>query len=228
MGQKLITSQHLIDWCDQQVANGIKLQLGWDGGNDSGWVYILKDGVQVEYNEMSQEETTLTDIMNNELSYGSWAGEFSANGEADYDPETKSFTGTDSCGSDDTDFCSCKIDIVIPKSLWFDSVEYNLEGEDPYAEFAFVIKNGFITEAHNEMSKKIAEQLSEAVSAEIEKYESNSENQEFRGIWQDEQIAFSEFVEDGDNLIYSITELHIGTTEVEERDVCLKLESLNL
>lgn len=76
----------VAQWCDEQVKNGHTLTLKWDGGNDSGWVYFELDGEELT-NEYTEK---LVDYCYSELDYGSWAGDFSANGEAEYDPKRKS------------------------------------------------------------------------------------------------------------------------------------------
>lgn len=226
MSQQLLTKTHLIKWCDEQVANGIELKIGWEGGNDSGWVYMIKNGVQVEYNQTTDEEEELTDLMHTHLEYGSWAGEYSANGEATYDPELKAFVGEDSFGGDDSEDWSCDLKITIPKTLWFDRVEYSIEGDDPEVQFAFVINNGFKVPEHDAVAENICVKMKKAVDKEIKKFQEHLQvdgPNEFRSLWQDEQIALSEFVEQGDNLVYTIESLSMGTLVVEEKEVILEL-----
>jgi hypothetical protein len=161
---KVISIQEIIDWCDKQAAEGKEITLCWEGGGDSGWVFFEIDGVQADGEEIS----ALVDMMYNHLDYGSWAGEFSANGRADYDPATKCFEGTDYYSEDDWTYTTFEepFEFSIPVNYGFDSIEYNIEGnfEDDFrVEVTFNIINGFITpelrELENEMSEAIKEKL---------------------------------------------------------------------
>jgi hypothetical protein len=228
MSQQLLTKTHLINWCDEQVAQGKELKIGWEGGNDSGWVYFVIDDEQIEYGYNTDEQSELIDMMHTHLEYGSWAGEFSANGEAIYDPTLKAFVGTDHFGGDESEDWDCNIKITIPKSIWFERVEYAIEGADSDAQFAFVISNGFLLPEHATESIRIANELTEAIAAEITKFENQpGDHDEFRDIWQDEQIARSEFIEEGDNLVYTIEDLTMGTTAVDEKEIILELVNNN-
>lgn len=163
---KVISATEIIDWCDKQAAEGKEITLCWEGGGDSGWVYFEVDGVQAD----GEEIEALVDMMYNELDYGSWAGEFSANGRADYDPATKCFEGIDYYSEDDWTDTTFEepFAFYIPGTYGFDSIEYNIEGnfEDDFrVEVTFNIVNGFITpelrELENEMSEAIKEKLTE-------------------------------------------------------------------
>ena len=55
--------------------------------------------------------------MDNELDYGSWAGDFSANGEAVYDSKEKAFVGTDYYSETESVPVKVSIPINIPKDL---------------------------------------------------------------------------------------------------------------
>jgi hypothetical protein len=163
---KVISIQEIIDWCDKQTAEGKEITLCWEGGGDSGWVYFEIDGTQAE----GEEIEALVDMMYNELDYGSWAGEFSANGTATYDPATKCFEGIDYYSEDDWTNTTFEepFAFYIPGTHGFDSIEYNIEGnyEDDFRiEVTFNIINGFITpelrELESEMSEAIKEKLTE-------------------------------------------------------------------
>jgi hypothetical protein len=163
---KVISATEIIDWCDKQVAEGKEITLCWEGGGDSGWVYFEIDGTQAE----GEEIEALVDMMYNELDYGSWAGEFSANGTATYDPATKCFEGIDYYSEDDWTNTTFEepFAFYIPGNYGFDSIEYNIEGnfEDDFrVEVTFNIVNGFISpelrELESEMSEAIKEKLTE-------------------------------------------------------------------
>lgn len=201
---KIISATEIIDWCDKQVAEGKEITLCWEGGGDSGWVYFEVDGVQAD----GEEIEALVDMMYNELDYGSWAGEFSANGRADYDPATKCFEGVDYYSEDDWTDTTFEepFTFYIPGTYGFDSIEYNIEGnfEDDFrVEVTFNIVNGFITpelrELEDEMSKAIKEKLTEELKEQdvnyfgthrlAERHEMNNEKGSV--IFQFDKIEYS-------------------------------------
>jgi hypothetical protein len=223
MSYKIKTKKSLVQWCDEQVAAGKEIGIGWEGGGDSGWCYFMIDGKQVSDGQTTEEMEQLLDLMDDELDYGSWAGEFSAAGEAIYSSEEKAFVGIDNYGEDDTEYWECSIPIRIPKYLWFDSVEYNFEDDEVRAQFAFKIRNGFLIEEHEKVATEIESYLEEKVNAEVNLFIAKSDA-EFRSIWQNDTINRDQFTEDGDFLVYTLEELSMGTTTSEEKDIYLQLE----
>lgn len=223
MAQKLITTKSLVQWCDEQVAAGKEIGIGWEGGGDSGWVYFMIDGRQVDGSQTTDEMDQLVDMMDDQLEYGSWAGEFSASGEAIYSPKEKAFIGIDNYGEDDTEYWECDIPLRIPKHLWFDSIEYNLEDDEVNAQFAFIVRNGFLTEEHQKFVTEMESYLEEKVNAEVSRFIAKSDA-EFRSIWQNDRIDRDQFTEEGDYLVYTIAELSMGTTTSDEKDIYLQLE----
>ena len=81
----------VLEWCKEQVAQGHELKICWEGGGDSGWCYFQIDGEEAN-NEYTDH---LVNSMYSELDYGSWAGEFTATGEATFDPSENAFVGID-------------------------------------------------------------------------------------------------------------------------------------
>jgi hypothetical protein len=223
MAQKVVATSDLIKWCDDQVAQGKELKLAWEGGGDSGWVYFKINDKQVSDSAATPEIEELIDRMYDQLDYGSWAGEFSANGEAAYYANKKAFIGTDYYGEDETYNYECSIKITVPKSLWFDAVEYNIEQEEPIIDVAFVLRNGFLTEKHTEVALQIKESLNEQVDEAIADYQKDPNATEYRNVWQNERIERNEFKEEGDNLVAVINELAIGTYSSDEKDIYLEL-----
>jgi hypothetical protein len=87
-----ITAQLVIDYYSALHLAGNKLQLEWNGGGDSGSVWLNLNGKQLEIGWSDDTELLLynrihawvINKMYNDLDYGSWAGEYSANGTADF------------------------------------------------------------------------------------------------------------------------------------------------
>lgn len=225
MAQKLMTKKSLVQWCDEQVAQGKNIGIGWEGGGDSGWCYFTIDGRQVENTKQTPEMEELVDLMYDHLDYGSWAGEFNATGEAEYDPKQKAFVGTDYYSEDDTHYQECEIPIRVPKHLWFDSLEYNMESEEIDVQVAFIIRNGFLTQEHHDAADYIAESIAIDANEVVNKYTSQDNAQEYRSVWQNDRIQRSAFQEDGDFLVYTIEELNIGIEDSNEKLIYLELET---
>lgn len=122
-----ITYKLAIDYYTALHFAGHKIQLQWDGGNDSGSVWINIDGVQRDIDYWDPPKMTLydkihdfiVDKMYGELDYGSWAGDFSAAGTADFIIKDGfiGFEGTDNYSQDDHHSCKMNFEICIPKEL---------------------------------------------------------------------------------------------------------------
>lgn len=223
MSQKVVATSDLIKWCDDQVAQGKELKLAWEGGGDSGWVYFKIDDEQVSDSAENDEISNLIDRMYDQLDYGSWAGEFSASGEASYNPTEKAFVGTDYYSEDETVMHDCNIKITVPKSLWFDALEYNMESDEPEIDVVFVIRNGFLTDTHTVVTEQIKQSLVEQVNEAIADYQKQPDSTEYRNIWQNERFERNQFEEEGDNLVIIIDQLAIGTYTSDDKDVYLEL-----
>lgn len=224
MSYEIVANQELIKWCDEQTEMGNKLAIRWEGGGDSGWAYFTINGEQVDHVKETDHITKLLDLMYDCLDYGSWAGEFSADGEATYDPKQKAFVGVDYYCEDDDYNWKCQIEIRVPKSLWFDSLEYMIEDEDVKVSTAFTVRNGFLTPEHEIVTEILNEKLAEAVQEEITKFQDAPGTPEYRSMWEDDAITRSLFKEDGDDLVYILDEINIGTYESQEKDIVLQLQ----
>lgn len=208
----------LVEWCDQQVAEGHELSITWDGGGDSGWAEFKLDGS--EYNDEYTEE--LVGYMYDELDYGSWAGEFTATGTAIYNSETKCFEGVDNYSEDKTINWDTDIKIRVPKTIWFDILRINIEDEEITVRFH--IKNGYLSDEHAELEEKIQTYIREEVDKEKDKF---SEMYAFRSLWENIDANGSEFIEDGDDLIFTIKSLDMGTYSEIETDIVLNVSDID-
>jgi hypothetical protein len=224
MPKKKTQKLNLIDWCDQQVAEGKELKIVWDGGNDSGWVHCELDGTDIE-NEYTE---TLTDYMNSNLDYGSWAGEFSASGDAVYDTNLRAFVGEDYYSEIHSVQHDINAPIVIPKHLWFNELHIHIETEDKYdvtVTCRFIISNGFLTEEHKELLSRIENHLEKQVQESIEKFDVDGT---FDSIWDDVRITPADVAEktELDNIFY-VKEVEFRVNETEEKSIYLDLNEVS-
>lgn len=221
--KKQTTKLSLIDWCDQQVADGHDLKLHWEGGGDSGWCYFTIDG------ENSENEYTdkLVDWMYDHLDYGSWAGEFTANGEAIYDTEQKAFVGTDYYHEERNMEFEVNVPISIPKHLWFNQLSIHIEvsGDDrAHVEVGFGISNGFLTNEHRQLETEISKNLAEDIVPDIIKDFEGQTGEEFNNIWDDITLEYSDFRAVGNDIVGEITSVRVSYNEEEDKDIYLDLK----
>lgn len=218
----LKTQLSLIEWCDQQVKEGKELKIKWEGGGDSGWTYFQIDGEEVtnEYTE------ALVNLMYNQLDYGSWAGEFSANGEAVYNPENKCFEGDDHYSEDTSIAWELGAIIRIPKSIWFDTVVIEVDGYDnASSHIDITVRNGFVTEEHTNLQKQLEEYLDSMLEQATESF---SKSHDLRSVWMSMAINGSDFKEDGEDLIFQIENVDLGSYESTDKEIILELEETTM
>lgn len=214
------TKKSIIEWCDEQANGGNTLSIVWEGGGDSGWVYFEVDGQSVD----NQYTEALVDYMEQELDYGSWAGEFTANGRAVYDTETKSFEGTDYYGEDENEVLDTDIKIALPKSLWFDTLHVEVEchqEENCRISVSTLVKNGFLIPKHSDFCSNLEKELQDEFDNVIDNYD--DPDHEFRYCSDSWILDRSEGVALGDDLIFSITKLDVSVSNTSERQIVLDL-----
>ena len=227
---KTVQKQSLIEYLDAMVAEGKEVSMGWEGGGDSGWCWFSIDDEQVPEGEYGENIhiRTLLDHMYDTLDYGSWAGEFNATGSAIYDPKLKAFVGTDYYSEDETMQYDCDVKIRIPKSLWFDRMEIQIQGEDADVDTAFHVRNGFLTEEHEQFIEQFNNEFHKLVWGVIERFMNDQEQNQYRSMWEHYDLQRSEFTEEGDYVVYDLEELGIGTETSEEKDIYLELENITV
>jgi hypothetical protein len=220
-----MTKQTLISWCDQQVKDDKELKLVWDGGNDSGWVHFELDGETIE----NKYTAVLVNYMYDHLDYGSWAGDFSASGDAIYSAEEQAFVGTDYYSETASMGYDVNIPIPVPKHLWFDQLHIHIEAnydETPECQPEFTIKNGFLTSEHKELEKQFTDYLVEEMTKAIAKFE-EEEEVGFESIWDDITLSYEDFAEESvDSKIAYIKELEFRYPDSEEKDIYLDIKNI--
>jgi hypothetical protein len=133
-------------YCALHLA-GHKIQLEWNGGGDSGEVWINLDEKRVdlpwEGHKQNFQERIHQHVIHEmyvQLDYGSWAGEFNSCGTADFvhDGDFIGFRGTDYCGEEEGHTGTINLDIRIPaawiteemKMIWVD-ISDGYDGSPP-------------------------------------------------------------------------------------------------
>ena len=216
--QTKVKETTLREWCDGLVADGKELRLRWDGGNDSGCVDLEWDDGVLPHNP---EASTIIDMCYRVLDYGSWAGDFSASGYAEYDKVTHSFRGeNEEYVSEDTSF-DCTVSIVIPTDIHFNSVIIAVEVYEqgsPHAEVTFNITNGFITDYARKIERKIEQSIKDYCGSIQESLKDGSE------INDTIVLEKEEFTKSKGNLSFTIKSLSGTRRESVSRDILVPIE----
>lgn len=216
MKKQDISIQQILDWCLKKTEEGSEIILMWDGGSDSGWVHLDVDGEDSD----DAEAEALADMMCDQLDYGSWAGEFSASGEAPFDAETKMFQGTDYYSETDSAASDCEIEIRIPKHIHFDDLLIHTEDLDCTTSVSFGIRNGFQHPDANALETTLAEYLRKEIIKAIK-----NDNDDIDSYWGDYSLSReSDFIEDGDDVVAVLKNVHYSINVITEKDVEINLE----
>lgn len=221
MTEKHYTLQELLDWCDKHHEEGKELVILWDGGGDSGWVHF-----QIDEEECSDPQAEqLVDMMYDQLDYGSWAGEFSASGQAPWDPEKKAFVGIDYYSEEENVTTAANIEVRVPKYIPFDEIRINTQDEEADTTTEIMIMNGFIHPETEAVEEKLNEILQAKFSDAIDKAIKEND-QDFSTAWGDYRLVKSDFKEDGDELVGTIELVQYSIHEGDEKDVEINLGEL--
>jgi hypothetical protein len=218
--EKDITIKQILDWCLKKTEEGSEVILQWDGGGDSGWVHLEVDGEDSN----DPEAERLIDMMYDQLDYGSWAGEFSASGEAPFDPETQMFQGTDYYTETDTESVKTKIEIRIPKHIHFDDIDINTQDEECNVDVTFGIRNGFDHPETESVAKQLSEMIQEKI-VEAAKLDVDDED-EIDGYWGNYQIFRTDFTEEGNEIVYILEDVEYSRRSTTENYVEIDLKQL--
>ena len=212
----------ILNWLNQLSEDGNELAICWEGGGDSGWAYFDIDGDTVE-NEYTE---ALVDYMYEILDYGSWAGEFSANGKAIYDHDTKTFEGEDYYSEDSHDNLDWDIEIKVSKDLWFDTLHIECEkynDDETFISVRFLIKNGFLTEKHTNFCTNLEETLKNDLDELFNQYEAK-DGYDFRGCNDSWILERKDAVEEDDMLVFTIKKVEIQTLETYDKNVVFEID----
>lgn len=86
-------SLSLQQWCDDLTKKGDKLSVRWGGRKHENGYMLLLNGA--DFPDYSDHSVQLIALFEDALKTGTFCGEFSTEGQATYDPKSKSFNGYD-------------------------------------------------------------------------------------------------------------------------------------
>lgn len=223
---ELIKYQNIIDWCDKMTEEGKRPILKWEGGNDSGWCYMEdEDGERLSNPEAEQIIEHLYDT----LDYGSWAGEFNANGEAPYNEETKCFEGTDYYSESQNASFKTEIEISIPIHIKFDSFEIETsEGghDDPLSLNCDIsLQNGFVHPDKDAVMENIRTYLRDVIEKQIDDYIDRTDLN-LESCYSHYRFVKGDFKIEGEYQKAILKEIDFSVQETDEKMICLDLNEL--
>ena len=194
---------------DALAAEGKEIKVTWEGGNDSGGYSLFIGGVEVNYGDAGYDE--IVDFISDVIDYGSWAGDYSADGSVIYDSDEGAFVGEgQETESEAGTIDEIAIEVRVPKVLNFDSVEIHTEGTFCWGELdvtcRLTIYNGPVFQEHAEAQETLRDSIRESV---IDILETNPDckNEEIGYVYNEWSIRRDLFKEDGDDLVYILDEM---------------------
>lgn len=206
--------QNLKQRLDSLSKEGKEVKVSWEGGNDSGGFTVFVDNKELPYGD--DFETEILSQVEYRLDYGSWAGDFYADGYVIYKHEEEAFVGE---GKDvSTDYITTvlkenPIEVRVPKMLNFDSITIDIEGnasdDDVRCKVSFRIENGPVFEEHLSYEEKIENIMIKSIE-DIVKSIDTSDGGEVNSVYNDWIIRRDEMEEDGDDLCFYIREISYG------------------
>lgn len=219
-----MTINDVIKWCDEQSQDGKEVSICWEGGGDSGWVFMEVDGEQPS----ADEADWLIDKMCDILDYGSWAGEFNASGRATYDSESKTFDGEDIYSEDETDVLTLSgndvILIKIPKKFYFETLTVEFENvlDGGGVDIRPRIRNGILSKELIELCKSLEKEVEEK-AYDLLNENTKSEWSGYHTLDFGKQDIKEAGEIDPDFYVFEITELEYMTQSEDVRGVSIDL-----
>jgi hypothetical protein len=211
-------NQTMIEICDELTKDGKELIITWDGGNDEGNFYTQLDGI-VFINE-NYDLDPIEEYVCNHLGYGSFAGDFSTNGELKYNRETKCFEGRDNYSTSETENYKCRLKVSVPLDIWFDQLHINIEMENedkPEVVSTFIIANGPRIDRHTEIENRIDTHLKRQV------IRMSNNMDDFISLFEDLRISKRDFREHENKLVFFIKNLSYSYDYTKDNDVQIYL-----
>lgn len=139
----------LDKYCQDNNITEIKIGL-FSGGNDSGGCSFLTG--------LEEIEDDLSNICENQLNYGSWAGNFDSSGDIWYNSETKTITiAGEELDYENVTYVKTKDIPVNFEKFNFDSLQFYINGK--HIVISYNITSGFITKEMENYLEKIKEEV---------------------------------------------------------------------
>lgn len=211
-------------YLEELLSNGAQeIRITWEGGNDEGSFNLFVDDKEVTIIHTKKDGAyELVDFIADEIGYGSFAGDYSANGEVIYDVEQEAFIGTDDCEMLEDYNYKFKKPLVFPilKELWFDSVSVEISGysEDMDISVRLSISNGPVFQEHIDFESNTVKVLEKEVDQIF------NDIDEVRDVWYSQEFGRDNLGVDKDgNFLLAITGLTYNKYVSEVKDIVIQL-----
>lgn len=212
------TSEEALEYCNELTKNGEKLAVTWEGGNDSGFYTVLVNDKELDWQD--ERVDRLVQFIDEEIGYGSFAGDFSTDGSLEFIKEQQCFQGFDCYMGPENDIGECDIHIDLTTDIWFDEVRLHIDSDEDHNDeirIELVVNNGPLTKKHAHLEKKATESFSTEIEAFIQ------ENTQVKRIWYQHVIPRGLFTKKGKKLRHIIKEIPFSYDHVDERPVIISL-----
>ena len=214
--------QTLKQWLDDLEAQCKEVKVRWEGGNDDGSFWASIDDVDID-TEGNSIGGRLVDIVADHIGYGSFAGDFSTNGELIY--ENGHMTGTDFYSTTESNSEQLEEDkfikIEIPEYLWFDTLTINTEGnvEDGGLSISvsFNITNGPVVDEHNTLEDEISDMIDQQILERLQNLD------KVNYVYNDWRFRFDEAEIIDGKRVFFIEEVDYSYEDSDDKEICIEI-----
>jgi hypothetical protein len=217
--------QKAKEYVAKLVSEGAKeIKVTWEGGNDEGSYYLYVDGKDIHIDWHKKDGAyDLIDFIGDEIGYGSFAGEFSTDGEVVYDVEKGAFLGDDNYEEQQEFTYKFRKPLVltVPKDLWFDTVEVDMSGYDDDIDVSvrLSVTNGPVVQEHIDFESDSVAALNVIANQLFDDVD------EVRDLWFSGAPVRREdlSVDEKGNPYYTLTELMYSKYVGEDKEIRIQL-----
>lgn len=215
--KELLMQQH----CDKLVEGGHELTITWEGGGDNGWFTMLLDSKEME--AMEEIDREIVYFVENQMGYGSFAGDFYTDGKLVYDPVIKAFIGTDNYSETESVVAKCRIELVVPEEIWFDRIDVLIDdghsGHHASVGLTLTVKNGPLPPGMHEWISRKELELSEKFEDVILGLE------DYAGVYSELAVDRRDFTACKKGMRFLFEEMDYSQNNEEEREVYIRFNA---
>ena len=218
------TKEKAKKYLDLLLSVGAKeIRVTWEGGNDEGSFSLFVDEKEVDISYTKKDGSyDLVDFIADEIGYGSFAGDYNANGEVTYDVEQGAFIGEDDCEMLEDYTYKFKKPLVFPilKELWFDNVLVDISGyqEDMDISVRLSISNGPVFQEHIDFESNAVKVIEKEIDTLFDEID------EARDFWFSQEFGRDNLGVDKDgNFLLALTEVSYNKYVGEVKDIVIEL-----
>lgn len=206
------------------LSEGVKeIKVTWEGGNDDGSFYLFVDDKEITVDYDKKNGTyDLVDFIADEIGYGSFAGNFSVNGDVTYDVEQRAFIGEDDCEILEDYTYKFKKPLVFPilKELWFDNVLVDISGYSGDIDISvrLSISNGPVFQEHMDFESNAVKVIKKEIDTLFDEVD------EAKDFWFSQEFGRDTLGVDNDgNFLLAIPEVSYNKYVGEVKNIVIQI-----